>query len=101
VIQPFYMHLTARAVGVGLRDCGRALRGVVDAAVLAAAAMALARAGRVGQGVGGAARLAAVVAVGVVVYLPALAWRAPDVVAEVTRLLRRRTTVPSADAAPA
>jgi O-antigen/teichoic acid export membrane protein len=101
VIQPIYMHLTARAVGVGLTDCARALRGVVDAAVLAAAAMALARAGLVGQGVGGAGRLAAVVAVGVAVYLPTLAWRAPDVVAEVARLVRRRSTVPSADVAPA
>jgi hypothetical protein len=74
---------------------------VLEASLLAAAAMALARAWLVAEGVGGAARLAAVVALGAVVYVPACAWRGPDIVAEAMRIARRGGRTPPAEVAPA
>jgi hypothetical protein len=48
------------------------------------------------QGASDSVRLVALVALGIVVYLPLLAWRAPEVLAELRDLRNRREAVPVA-----
>ncbi len=89
-IQPVYMSITARAVGTGLRQCAQALSGVIQAALVAMLAEALARQFLLAHDVPAGARLLVVIAVGVVVYTPLCAWRAPEVTWELRQILARR-----------
>lgn len=89
-MQPFYMHLTARSVGIDLRACWRALSGVVWAALASTAAALVTRDFCVSEGLPVLLRLVATICVGAAVYLPMCNWRAPEVRGELKELLRRR-----------
>jgi O-antigen/teichoic acid export membrane protein len=91
-LQPFYMWLTARTVGVGLWAAVRSLSGVLQASLLMLAAVLAARLLLVEQAVPAAIRLPVVVGVAILVYVPACIWRAPEVLAEVRALRGRRDT---------
>jgi O-antigen/teichoic acid export membrane protein len=90
VMQPLYMELTARSVGIGLRDCVRALSGVVQVAASVAVSAAIVRNLLVSAGVGPVMRVVLCSLVGVLVYVPMCAWRAGDVVEDLRRFRRRR-----------
>jgi O-antigen/teichoic acid export membrane protein len=90
VVQPAYLHLTARALGLGSLACLRALAGVLAAtALMVAFALAL-RAALIADGLGAAPRLALVVATSAAVYGGAVLLLAGDVVGEVEAFVRRR-----------
>jgi O-antigen/teichoic acid export membrane protein len=88
-VEPYYTWLTARSVDATLLTVGRALAGVAQAAVLMFAAVLAARLLIVGADLPAGVRLLALIAIGVVVYLPCLAWRAPEVLGELRELRRR------------
>jgi O-antigen/teichoic acid export membrane protein len=85
-----YVWLATRAVGVPLRSLFAALAGVVEAALLMVAGVWLVRAAFVAAEVDAPIRLAAAVGIGVLLYVPLCAWRAPDLRAEVARFRTRR-----------
>ena len=100
-LQPIYMRLTAHTVGLGLRACVASLAGVLQASVVMLAAILGARSLLLHAGAGSAATLVATLAAGALVYLPVLAWRAPELRGELQTLARRRraaATVPPAAA---
>lgn len=99
-VQPAYLHLTARSMDIGLRECGRALNGVIQATVVAMAAALITRGLLVADGAPATLRLLATIAAAASLYGCTLIWRAPDVVAEVRRLRPRRgATAPASVAA--
>jgi O-antigen/teichoic acid export membrane protein len=100
-IQPVYLHLTARSVGIGLRECGQALSGVIQATAAAIAAALLTRGLLMADGVPTAPRLALTIAAAAAVYGCALIWRAPEAVLEIRRLRPRRAAPSPAGAAAA
>ena len=90
LVEPYYTWLTARSVSASLWTVARAFSGVVQAAVAMLAAVLAVRFLLLdGSGLPDGLRLLAMIATGVVVYLPCLAWRAPEVVAELRELRRR------------
>ena len=89
-MQPFYMHLTARSVGIGLRECWHALSGVTLAAVVSTAATLVARSIYLSEGLPAPLRLLGTIFAGAVVYLPLCYWRAPEVRLELREVVRRR-----------
>ncbi len=89
IIEPYYTWLTARSIDSSLREFGRSLSGVVQAAVLMLGAVLLAKAALLDAGLGDAPRLLALILVGIAIYGPCVAWRAPEVVAELDELRRR------------
>jgi O-antigen/teichoic acid export membrane protein len=91
-VQPAYLHLTARSIGIGLGECGRALSGVIQATAVAMAGALLTRELLVADGVPAALRLAATIAAAAALYGCALIWRAPDVVSELRDLRPRRSS---------
>jgi O-antigen/teichoic acid export membrane protein len=97
-IEPYYTWLTTRALHVRLRDVLLSIRGVLEASVLMAVVTLAVREALVAAGWPPALRLAAVIAVGAAVYIPACAWRAEDVMNELRALRERRR---GAAAAPA
>jgi peptidoglycan biosynthesis protein MviN/MurJ (putative lipid II flippase) len=99
-VQPLYLHLTAQAMGIGLRQCGQELSGVMQTTAAAIGTALLTRELLLADGVPTALRLAATIAAAVVVYGCALLWRAPEVVLEIRKLRpRRRTPAPASVAA--
>jgi O-antigen/teichoic acid export membrane protein len=90
VIQPAYMHLTARAVGIGLRDCARALGGVLIAALIATAGVAAIHTAMVAGGVGPPLRLVIAVVFAINLYLLACLFCAGDLVDELRRFVPQR-----------
>lgn len=96
-IQPFYMHITARSIGIGLRDCGRALSGVVSAALASTAVALLTRQVMLAEGLPATARLAGAICAAAAIYVPLCAWRAPEVTWELRQLRRRRAVSPVAN----
>jgi O-antigen/teichoic acid export membrane protein len=102
VLEPYYAWLTARALGVSVLILPRALSGVTQAAVAMALCVLVARQLFVGEEVGAGWSLLGLVVLGVVVYLPLCAWRAPEVVGEVRDVVRSRTraSAPLAEAQP-
>jgi O-antigen/teichoic acid export membrane protein len=91
LLAPVSIGLTGRVAGVSLRGFGRNLMGVAQASALMAAGVAGARLLLVHAGVPPAARLVLLILVGIVLYLPLIAWRMPEVVAD-ARSLRSRAT---------
>jgi O-antigen/teichoic acid export membrane protein len=89
-LQPHYTALTARSVGLSLGACIRSTVGVVQATLLMGAVVLVAKLLLIDQGLSAAARFPVLVALGIVVYLPACARRAPEVVHELRRVRRRR-----------
>ncbi len=90
VMQPLYMSLTAKAVGVGPRECVAALAGVLQASVVVVAAVLLTRHLLVGAGASSAITVVVAALVGALVYIPACWWRAPEVIGELVALRGRR-----------
>lgn len=89
-LQPIYLHLASRAAGIGLLDCARALSGVAQATAAVVLAAVLSRELLLADGIPVVPRLASTIAAGVAVYGLVLAWRAPEVIAEVRGLLAKR-----------
>lgn len=95
VVQPLYMYVTARAIGVALRDCLRALSGAFQVSVGVAMVAALARQLAIGAGFSSGWILVVSVAAGAVAYVPLCLWRARETSAEALRLLKRRRPEPA------
>ena len=100
LVDPALSVITARVLGVSPMVPVRAVAGVFQAAIGMVAVLFVARPALVDAGVPAAARLALLVALGAIVYLPLVAWRAPDVVRDARALLPGRFR-PSPDAVPA
>jgi O-antigen/teichoic acid export membrane protein len=90
IIEPFYTWLTARTIDASLWEFAKSLAGVAQAAAIMLVAVLLAKTTLVDAGLGPAPRLLLLVAVGIAIYGPCVAWRAPEVVAELDDLRRRR-----------
>lgn len=89
IVQPLYATLAVRAVGSTLREFVLNFRGVAEASVLMAAAVVAVRLELLHAGAPSLVRLVLCAAAGGAVYLPALAWREPQLLGELRRLRRR------------
>jgi O-antigen/teichoic acid export membrane protein len=89
VMQPIFLWLTTRAVGLTPWDWLRGISGVVQAAVAMAAVVFAGRELLLSMNLGAASRLGVLIVIGVLVYVPLVAWRAPDVRPEL-RMARER-----------
>src|SRR5687768_14246241 len=83
LVEPVRTYITARALGTSLWSFVSALGGVVQAAVLMAGFLLLARWALLAAGVPAAGRLAILVVSGGGVYVASCLWRAPEVVSEI------------------
>lgn len=90
LVEPVLTIMTARVLGVSPMVFVRAVFGVFQAAGGMMVALLFIREGLIDAGVPSAARLGILIALGVVIYLPLLAWRAPEVVRDVRSLLPGR-----------
>jgi O-antigen/teichoic acid export membrane protein len=100
LVEPLYVWLTARAVGVSPRVFLRALVGPTQAALLMLAVLVPLHHMLVGSGIGPAARLGLCALAGTLVFVPACLWRVPEVLAEIRDLRSRRVRVrPAAEPA--
>jgi O-antigen/teichoic acid export membrane protein len=101
-IEPYYAWLTARSLNVSVFILPRALSGVAQAAVAMALCVLAARHVLVGEGVGAGLSLLALVALGVALYVPLCAWRAPEILDEVRDVVRSRrsASTPLVEAQP-
>ena len=86
----FFLLAAARATGVSLRQFAHAMRGVLGAAAIMALTVLGARLLLVAEGVPPFARLAILIALGVLTFVPLCARGAGEVVSEVRELLRHR-----------
>jgi O-antigen/teichoic acid export membrane protein len=89
LLLPIYTHLTARILGLSAWTFLRDLVGVMQAAAAMAVLMLAARALLLEIGAPIGLRLAVVVAAGTAVFLAGLAWRSPEVLAEIRSIVRR------------
>jgi polysaccharide transporter, PST family len=90
VVEPAYAWLTARALGTTVRRFAGGFAGVAQASVAMALGVLAARLLLLRAGLSAPERLAALVLIGVVLYVPLCALRSPELAAELRRLLRRR-----------
>jgi O-antigen/teichoic acid export membrane protein len=90
VLEAAYLWLTTNALGISFWRPLRALVGVAQATVLMGAVVFALQLALVDNGLAPVLRLAIVVVVGVLTYIPLLVWRAPAVAASVKSLRRRR-----------
>jgi PST family polysaccharide transporter len=94
VMQPALLVWTARALGVGSRDVFAALAGALEAAVGMAVVVLVARRLLLAVGEPVGLRLAVLVLVGILAYMPLVAWRVSELGGELRELrLRRREQV--------
>lgn len=95
LVQPLLAWLTANALEISVWRFVHNLSGVAQASLVMFVSVWLARHLLIQADVAAPARLLVVVGIGVAVYLPACAWRAPQVLAELRNLLavRARTDV--------
>lgn len=100
LVEPYYTFLTLEAIGMSAGRFLASLRGVAGASGLMAGAVLATRLSLVAAGLPPGARVAVCIAVGCVVYLPALLLLTPEIAAEAAavraRFLPRR--LPSAAA---
>jgi O-antigen/teichoic acid export membrane protein len=89
LVEPYYAWLTMRSIGVSVRRYASALAGVSVAALFMVACVLATRLALPADLPAGA-RLAVLVLVGAASYLPLWAWRAPEVLADLRGLVRRR-----------
>jgi O-antigen/teichoic acid export membrane protein len=89
VVQPIFLHLTARAIGRTLWSVVRAISGILQAGMAMVVATFFARRLMLSAGLPIFARLVLLVLVGAVVYVVFLLWRAPDVKTQILQTLRR------------
>jgi O-antigen/teichoic acid export membrane protein len=87
LVEPYYTWLTARSIGTTLRRFVAGLVPVVQAAVPMVIAVGLARSALISADVAGGLLLFFLVLLGIAVYVPLVAWRSPELVDEVRRLL--------------
>jgi O-antigen/teichoic acid export membrane protein len=92
IAEPYYAWQTMRTIDVSVRAYLGNLAGVAAATAGMAACVLGARL-LLPEDMPAAARLAILVAVGALAYLPLWAWRAPEVLAELRGVVRRRTRV--------
>ena len=97
IVEPVSAYLTSRALDIPLRRFVVALSGVAQAAALMGVAVFALRMLLIELGVPAFVRLILVVIAGVALYVPACRWRAPEVVTEVTDVVRRRREAGQAD----
>jgi O-antigen/teichoic acid export membrane protein len=90
VLGGFYFWVVTRALGIPFTTPLRALGGVVQATLLMGVAIAALELALDATQLAPVVQLAAVVALGVLLYPLALAWRAPAVAGELRTLRRRR-----------
>ena len=89
-LEPFYAWLTARALGVSVLSLARGLRGVVEAALAMVVCVLAAKLFVLPADLAATWRLILLVLLGVSVYLPLCAWRAPEVLDEIRSVRRER-----------
>ena len=92
-LQPVFLRLTAAAVGVSLLDWLRSIQGVVEAGLAMLAVTFLCHE-LVDEAGGPWLRLAVIVAVGALTYLPLVLWRAPEVAVELRNARGRLREAP-------
>jgi O-antigen/teichoic acid export membrane protein len=90
LVEPLFFSLTARAAGVSPWSVLRSLFGVVQASAAMVLVVLAGRAVLVHLGTTPLERLILLVVLGAAVYLPACAWRVPEVVTELRDVRRRR-----------
>ena len=86
VLAPIAVILTGRTAYVSFREYAANLSGVVQAAIVMAAVVFVAKLGLLSVHVPPLGRLLLLVPLGVAVYVPLAVWRLPDVVAELRQL---------------
>ena len=96
IVLPVFTKLACDSIGMAIRDWFRNLRAVAEVSVGMGVVVYIARLGLVHGGVPEGAVLAILVLLGVAVYLTLLRWRAPDVLAEIGRLRRRKSMAQTA-----
>ena len=89
IVEPYYTWLTCRSVDISLWTFARSLGGVAQATAVMAGTLVLGAAILEDRGYSALVRLVILIGVGMVVYLASLAWRAPDVRADIERFRRR------------
>ena len=90
LVEPVQAYLTTRVLGIPLWRYVRSLSGVAQASALMAIVLLGGREVFEAAGVPAPARLVLLVFLGGTVYLGAALWRAPEVTAEITGVIRRR-----------
>lgn len=98
VMQPAFVWLTTRAVGLTLREWFRSIAGVLQAGTGMLAIVLLSAELLLETGLGVGPRLAALLAISALAYVPLIAWRAPEVTSELRELYRRRRGAAAASA---
>jgi O-antigen/teichoic acid export membrane protein len=88
-VQPLYLRLVTRALGLSVHDLCRSLSGVAQVCAALLVVEVVLRQALVQSGVPPALRLAVVVGLAIVLFLPLCSWRAHEVVEEM-RILRPR-----------
>lgn len=89
LVEPWLTVLAARVLGVSPMIFVRAVSGVFQAGAVMVGALFLARMALLDAEVPTGARLALLIAVGVLVYVPMCAWRSPEVAPDVRAVLAR------------
>jgi polysaccharide transporter, PST family len=92
IVLPVFTKLACDSIGMAILDWFRNLRTVAEIAAGMGVVIFVARLGLVHEGVPDGARLAILVLLGLAVYLALLRTRAPDVLAEIRRLRRTKST---------
>jgi len=95
VMQPVFLWLTVRAVDLTMSDWLRSLTGVMQASVAMLLIVLGARELLLETALGVTPRLAAVIAIGAAVYVPLVAWRAPEIGPELRGALGRLRRAPA------
>lgn len=90
IIQPTYMAITARATGLTLLDCIRALAGIAEASAAVLAAALACRYLVLHAGLPPFARLLTTALAGGAAYVAVFQWRCRDILAEAKMLRRSR-----------
>jgi PST family polysaccharide transporter len=94
LLEPLRTYLTTQALQVSIWSFVRPFAGVVQATALMGIVLVAARAALVAEGIAPAVRLMLLVALGLGVYGVAFAWRAPELLGQLRRLVRRRRSTP-------
>ncbi|MEA2211755.1 MAG: hypothetical protein QOF83_1703 [Solirubrobacteraceae bacterium] len=99
VVQPLFTAITAHTVGLTLSDCLASILGVLEAGAGMLLILLGARGVMLAAGVSEVARLVLLVGLGSVVYVGLVAWRAPEVRAELIDSRRPTGEKPEPDLA--
>lgn len=89
LVEPWLTVLAARVLGVSPMIFVRAVSGVFQASAVMVAVLLVARIAMLGADLPAGARLLALIVLGLLVYVPMCAWRAPEVARDARALLER------------